>query len=480
MARMPRASTRSDVPQPVFILGAPRSGTTLVEHVLSAHSAVRAGGEHAWLSELRTVAQSLCRYGGDFPGCLDATAAADERHLAAVLRDHYLARAEAAGLTGPGARFFTDKTPFNEINLPLLLMVFPGAKLVLVKRDPRDVAVSMLSNNLSHGFHCAFRFEDIVHHLAATEALLADYQRELSTRRTCCNTSGSWPTRKRRRVACSSTSACPSRMRACAFTRAGAMRRHRATRVSRRRSMTARWGAGDISRGSSRRTPRRSDPPFRPADTRREAAEPKHAEEYPGVGNFPSSCRPWRRPSCRRAIGLLPPRVLRQQQPARGVLAEHGGADRAERARSRRLAAARRIDCFPHAAQRDPHRMAIGARRQLGRADPVRQFPEPIPGLFRRNALLLGVFPRAHRGRRPAQRDAVRRARGPAGGDDARQLHRRRSRSRATRATCPPANGYRSAFRSRSCVRRPSTSSTPSACKASSFTSGARTEKSTC
>ncbi len=179
MARMPRAPTRSDVPQPVFILGAPRSGTTLVEHVLSAHSAVRAGGEHAWLSELRTVAQSLCRYGGDFPGCLDATAAADERHLAAVLRDHYLARAEAAGLTSPGARFFTDKTPFNEINLPLLLMVFPGAKLVLVKRDPRDVAVSMLSNNLSHGFHCAFRFEDIVHHLAATDALIAGYEREL-------------------------------------------------------------------------------------------------------------------------------------------------------------------------------------------------------------------------------------------------------------------------------------------------------------
>jgi Flp pilus assembly protein TadD len=179
MARLPRAAARSDVPQPVFILGAPRSGTTLIEQVLSAHSAVRAGGEHSWIAELRDVAQRLCRYGGDFPGCLDATAAADERHLAAVLRDHYLARAETAGLTGQGARFFTDKTPFNEINLPLLLMAFPEAKLILVRRDPRDVAVSMLSNNLSHGFNCAFRIEDIVSHLAATEALLAGYQREL-------------------------------------------------------------------------------------------------------------------------------------------------------------------------------------------------------------------------------------------------------------------------------------------------------------
>ncbi|HTL50350.1 MAG TPA: sulfotransferase [Steroidobacteraceae bacterium] len=179
MARIPRASTRGDVPQPVFILGAPRSGTTLIEQVLSAHSAVRAGGEHSWIGELRTVAERLCRYGGDFPGCLDSTAAADERHLAAVLRDHYFSRAETAGLTGPGARLFTDKTPFNEINLPLLLMAFPEAKLVLVKRDPRDVAVSMLSNNLSHGFNCAFRIEDIVRHLAATEALVADYRRKL-------------------------------------------------------------------------------------------------------------------------------------------------------------------------------------------------------------------------------------------------------------------------------------------------------------
>src|SRR5262245_44789701 len=179
MSRIPRASTRGDVPQPVFILGAPRSGTTLIEQVLSAHSAVRAGGEHSWLSELRDVAQRLCRYGGDFPGCLDSTAAADERHIATVLRDHYFARAESAGLTRQGARFFTDKTPFNEINLPLLLMVFPEAKLIVVRRDPRDVAVSMLSNNLSHGFNCAYRIEDIVQHLAATEALLEGYEREL-------------------------------------------------------------------------------------------------------------------------------------------------------------------------------------------------------------------------------------------------------------------------------------------------------------
>ena len=103
---------------------------------------------------------------GTSPAASTRSAAADERHLAAVLRDHYFARAETAGLTVPGARLFTDKTPFNEMNLPVLLMAFPEAKLVLVKRDPRDVAVSMMANNLSHGFNCAFRIEDIVRRLA--------------------------------------------------------------------------------------------------------------------------------------------------------------------------------------------------------------------------------------------------------------------------------------------------------------------------
>ena len=177
MAQLPRAGTRGDIPQPIFIVGAPRSGTTLLEQVLSAHSAVRAGGERPWIGELRVVAQRLCAEAGAFPFCLAATWSADQRHLAAILRDHYLARAGDAGLLAPGARFFTDKMPFNEMYLPLIRMAFPEASVVLLRRDPRDVAVSMISNHLSHGFNCGYRIEDIVRHLAATAALVGHYER---------------------------------------------------------------------------------------------------------------------------------------------------------------------------------------------------------------------------------------------------------------------------------------------------------------
>jgi hypothetical protein len=69
--------------------------------------------------------------------------------------------------------------PFNEIWLPVLRMAFPHARIVRVVRHPLDVCVSMLSNNLTHGFNCGYRIEDIVHHLAAVHALVEHYRREM-------------------------------------------------------------------------------------------------------------------------------------------------------------------------------------------------------------------------------------------------------------------------------------------------------------
>ena len=180
LRELPTASLRTDVPQPVFIVGFPRSGTTMMEQVLTSHSAVRAGGELSFVSELRQF--SLAQFPGpeSFPDNLARVCAADRRWAATLLRDYYFARAEQYGLTGPGKRFFTDKMPFNEIWLPLLRMAFPQAKVVRVVRHPLDVCVSMLSHNMTHGFNCGYRIEDIVHHLLAVADLDAHYARELS------------------------------------------------------------------------------------------------------------------------------------------------------------------------------------------------------------------------------------------------------------------------------------------------------------
>ena len=177
---LPTASVRRDAPQPIFVIGFPRSGTTLIEQVLSSHSAVAAGGELAFLGETRRLASQLLPSAEPFPENLAQSWTADNRHVAALFRDYYLARAEQSGLFESGKPFFTDKMPFNEMYLPLLKMAFPRAKIVRVLRHPLDVCVSMMSNNLTHGFNCGYRIEDTVRHFAAMFDLFEHYRRELT------------------------------------------------------------------------------------------------------------------------------------------------------------------------------------------------------------------------------------------------------------------------------------------------------------
>lgn len=177
---LPQAKRRTDVTQPIFIIGFPRSGTTLVEQILCSHSAVLAGGELAFLGELRKLANHLFPGPVPFPENLAQSWTADHRYAATLFRDYYLARAEQYGLVQSGKAFFTDKMPFNEIYLPLLKMAFPEAKIIRVVRHPLDVCVSMMSNNMTHGFNCGYRIEDIAHHLAAVFELLEHYRRELA------------------------------------------------------------------------------------------------------------------------------------------------------------------------------------------------------------------------------------------------------------------------------------------------------------
>jgi Tfp pilus assembly protein PilF len=181
ISRMPRAKQRTDVPQPIFIMGLPRSGTTVVDGIIRSHSAVHGGGEFAFLGELRKVASDVLPSPQPFPENLAQSWTADRHYVATLFRDYYLARAEGFGLlkSGDGNTFFTDRMPFNEVYLPLLKAAFPNARIVHVMRHPLDVCVSMISSNVTHGFNCGYRVEDAAHHLAAVFDLFEHYRREL-------------------------------------------------------------------------------------------------------------------------------------------------------------------------------------------------------------------------------------------------------------------------------------------------------------
>ncbi len=176
LAALPRAGVRRDAAQPIFIIGYPRSGTTLVEQILCSHSRVRPGGELTFLGDLMRLSEELLPGPERYPGNLARAFTADRHYVAALFRDYYLARAAQYGLDG-AEPFFTDKMPFNEIHQPLLQMAFPQAKIVHVVRHPLDVCVSMLANNMTHGFLCAYRIEDTAQHLAAVFELVEHYAR---------------------------------------------------------------------------------------------------------------------------------------------------------------------------------------------------------------------------------------------------------------------------------------------------------------
>jgi Tfp pilus assembly protein PilF len=171
--QMSPARVRRDTPQPIFILGFPRSGTTLTEQVLASHSRVRAGGELPFVAELVAIAAE--RTDGAFPAHPDRLDPHIRATLATDLHDHYLARATAFGLIDRDAAFFTDKMPLNEMYLPLVRLAFPAAPLIVVKRHPLDVMVSAMSHDFTHGFDCGYLLEDAAHHFAAMDALTEEW-----------------------------------------------------------------------------------------------------------------------------------------------------------------------------------------------------------------------------------------------------------------------------------------------------------------
>lgn len=126
--------------RPIFIVGMPRSGTTLVESILGAHPEVATGGE------MRFVHDWLRRHAGSA-----ATAAAvewlariDDHTLAGLIREWSKMLDKARGAHGR----VTDKFPLNFSIVGLIALCFPDAAIVHVRRDPRDICVSCYTTAL--------------------------------------------------------------------------------------------------------------------------------------------------------------------------------------------------------------------------------------------------------------------------------------------------------------------------------------------
>ncbi len=179
---LPRATTRRDVPQPVFILGFPRSGTTLVEQTLTAHPSVAAGDELPLIHDITGIMPRMLASPMAYPEALAELWMGDRREGLDDLRDYYLQKVRQMGVLREGADFFTDKMPLNETHLGLIAMLFPEAPLIHVIRHPLDIMVSAISNHFTHGLYCATALETAASHYVRVMDLVQHYRSQMALR----------------------------------------------------------------------------------------------------------------------------------------------------------------------------------------------------------------------------------------------------------------------------------------------------------
>jgi tetratricopeptide (TPR) repeat protein len=178
----PRATVRTDVPQPIFILGFPRSGTTLTEQILTAHPKICAGDELPFINEITQIMPRMLNSPLAYPEALAELWMGDQHEGLDNLRDYYLQRVRQLGILTPQATWFTDKMPLNETHLGLIALLFPEAPLIHVLRHPLDVVLSVFSNHLTHGFFCASELETAARHYLRVMDLVESYRAEMTLR----------------------------------------------------------------------------------------------------------------------------------------------------------------------------------------------------------------------------------------------------------------------------------------------------------
>jgi tetratricopeptide (TPR) repeat protein len=179
MSLLPRASRNQNMPQPIFIVGYPRSGTTMVEQTITAHPKISAGDELVFMSDLARIGSRWLASPLGYPECLADLWMGDNRLALDQFRDYYLKRAEQLGIWEEGAAFFTDKMPLNETHLGLIHLVFPEAPIIHVRRHPLDVLISNYANFLTHGFNQAFDVKTSAAHFVLIDELVQHYRRQL-------------------------------------------------------------------------------------------------------------------------------------------------------------------------------------------------------------------------------------------------------------------------------------------------------------
>ncbi len=142
--------------RPLFIVGMPRSGTTLTEQILSSHRAIAGAGELGYFNHMAYELGSRVDRGDDLSSFATGLTAQDLESVASG----FLAQLDSVSRD---ARRVTDKMPTNFQHLGLIALAFPNARIVHCRRDPRDNLLSCYVENFQEDQRYTTRLESLAH-----------------------------------------------------------------------------------------------------------------------------------------------------------------------------------------------------------------------------------------------------------------------------------------------------------------------------
>ncbi len=164
---------------PIFVLGLPRAGSTLLEQILASHSQVEGTMELANIPRLVGSLGSGDKFGDThYPGVLPQLTAEQCREFGeAYIRDTRVYRT--------GKPFFIDKMPNNFRNIALIQLILPNAKIIDARRDAMDCCFSNFKQLYANGHPFAYNLDDIGRYYRSYVSLMDHWDQVLPGRVLC-------------------------------------------------------------------------------------------------------------------------------------------------------------------------------------------------------------------------------------------------------------------------------------------------------
>jgi tetratricopeptide (TPR) repeat protein len=159
-------------PVPVFVLGMPRSGSSLIEQILASHPQIHGAGE---LMDFEAAASAVFHAGGraaEYPECTRAVDGAGLRRIG----QSYLARLPS--VAGGKVRI-VDKLPGNFLNIGLIRLALPNARIIHTMRHPMDTCVSCYSKLFTFGHHYTYDLAELGRFYRYYDELMTHWRRVL-------------------------------------------------------------------------------------------------------------------------------------------------------------------------------------------------------------------------------------------------------------------------------------------------------------